>query len=124
MANPGRIVVEIGKALGKAVIAGVGLELARIATRAVRDRFSGPDEDGDGGGSGGDGGDVRRARGPAPRTPPTATETTKTTTTTTTAAPSDDSAPDDVEALRRENAALRAELGALRRDRRTGRDER
>jgi hypothetical protein len=40
----GKIVVEIGKALGKAVIAGVGLELARVASGHVKKRF-GPKDD-------------------------------------------------------------------------------
>lgn len=40
----GKIIVEIGKALGKAVIAGVGLELARVASGHVRKRF-GPKDD-------------------------------------------------------------------------------
>lgn len=93
MANPGRIVAEIGKALGKAVIAGVGLELARVATKAIRARF-GDGDDGD------DDGTTRAAKAkPTARQRANASE-----------------AHDDAEALRRENAALREELGALRRD--------
>ncbi len=92
MANPGRIVVEIGKALGKAVIAGVGLELARVATKAVRARFGDDDDDEQ-----------------APASPATSKRAAK-------PGDADDAAEDDAEALRRENAALREELGALRRD--------
>lgn len=35
----GKIVVEIGKTLGKAIITGVGLELARVASLKVRRRL-------------------------------------------------------------------------------------
>jgi hypothetical protein len=85
MAGPGKVVVEIGKALGKAVIAGLGLELARVATKAVKSRLgAAADRDGE------DGDD-------APKTAPAR------------------GAADDVATLRRENAALRAELDALRR---------
>ena len=94
MANPGRIVAEIGKALGKAVIAGVGLELARVATKAVKARFGGGDDDDE------------RAAAERNAPPRTATNASKGGT----------DAHDDSEALRRENAALREELGALRRD--------
>ncbi|MBM4282753.1 MAG: hypothetical protein FJ137_19045 [Deltaproteobacteria bacterium] len=84
MAGPGKVVVEIGKALGKAVIAGLGLELARVATKAVKSRFgAAADRDDD------DSDDAPKA------------------------APARDTA-DDVATLRRENAALRAELDALR----------
>lgn len=41
----GRVIVEIGKALGKAVVAGVGLELARIATGQMRKRLGVKDDD-------------------------------------------------------------------------------
>ena len=32
----GKLLVEIGKALGKAIVAGIGLELARVATGRVK----------------------------------------------------------------------------------------
>jgi hypothetical protein len=93
MAHPGRIVVEIGKALGKAVIAGVGLELARIATRAVRSRI-GVDRKND---NDDDDRAVDAHQGS------TARERSR--------------SADDILALRRENASLRAELDELRRRR-------
>ena len=40
----GKVVIEIAKALGKAVIAGVGVELARVASGHVQKRF-GPKKD-------------------------------------------------------------------------------
>jgi hypothetical protein len=40
----GKVVLEIGKALGKAVIAGVGVELARVASAHIQKRF-GPKQD-------------------------------------------------------------------------------
>lgn len=40
----GRVLLEIAKALGKAVIAGVGVELARVASGHVQKRF-GPKKD-------------------------------------------------------------------------------
>lgn len=40
----GKVVVEIVKTLGKAVIAGVGVELARVASSHVQKRF-GPKKD-------------------------------------------------------------------------------
>jgi hypothetical protein len=98
MANPGRIVAEIGKALGKAVIAGVGLELARVATRAIRTRLGDADE------SPGD--DDERAN---------ANMAGKTTTKT------KDGDDDEAAALRRENTALREELEKLRREQDAGR---
>jgi hypothetical protein len=91
MANPGRIVAEIGKALGKAIIAGVGLELARVVTKAVKVRFGardGDDEDDDGAATKNNTKVDRKAEANV----------------------------DDAAALRRENAALREELGALRRE--------
>lgn len=39
------VIVEIGKALGKAVVAGVGLELARLATGHMRKRLGVKDEE-------------------------------------------------------------------------------
>ena len=41
----GSVIVEIGKALGKAVVAGVGLELARLASGHMRKRLGVKDED-------------------------------------------------------------------------------
>lgn len=40
----GKVLLEIAKALGKAVIAGVGVELARVASGHVQKRF-GPKKD-------------------------------------------------------------------------------
>lgn len=40
----GKVLLEIAKALGKAVIAGVGVELARVASGHVQRRF-GPKDD-------------------------------------------------------------------------------
>jgi hypothetical protein len=77
MANPGKIVVEVGKALGKAVVAGIGLELARVVSKAIKARFDNDHDDDD----------ERKSQ----------------------------REPDTLEALRRENASLRAELDALRR---------
>jgi cell division protein FtsB len=38
------IIVEIGRTLGKAVLAGVGVELARLASLALRKRLDPSDE--------------------------------------------------------------------------------
>lgn len=43
--NAGKVLVEIAKALGKAVIAGVGVELARVASGHVQRRFGVRQED-------------------------------------------------------------------------------
>lgn len=86
----GKVLVEIGKALGKAVVAGIGLELARAAS-----------------------GHVKRVVGPKDAE----TETTTTTTTTTTAKkkpPQQTAAADDVDEVRKENQRLREELAALK----------
>ena len=40
-----RVLLEIGKALGKAVIAGVGLELAKVASDRVRRTFGAKKDD-------------------------------------------------------------------------------
>lgn len=86
----GKLLWEVGKALGKAVVAGIGLELARAATRQVKkvvgptdavDTSTDTDED-----------DRPTAQG---RRAATAKE---------------------VERIRRENAALREELVALKRE--------
>jgi hypothetical protein len=87
MANVGRIVAEVGKALGKAVIAGLGLELARVTTVFVRRRLGADDN--------------------AQRSAPTDDARDDR------AAQRKPSVDDDVEALRRENQALREELRAL-----------
>ena len=42
----GRVIVDIGKAIGKAVLAGVGLELAKVASDHLRKRL-GPKDDGE-----------------------------------------------------------------------------
>ncbi len=39
------IIVEIGRTLGKAVLAGVGMELARLASLALRKRLDPSDEE-------------------------------------------------------------------------------
>jgi hypothetical protein len=39
------IIIDIGRTLGKAVIAGVGLELARLASLALRRRLDPSEED-------------------------------------------------------------------------------
>jgi cell division protein FtsB len=39
------IIVEIGRTLGKAVLAGVGMELARLASLALRKRLDPTDEE-------------------------------------------------------------------------------
>ena len=39
------IIVEIGRTLGKAVLAGVGMELARLASLALRRRLDPHDEE-------------------------------------------------------------------------------
>jgi hypothetical protein len=46
--GPRNVVVAVGKALAKAVVAGLGLELARIASRAMRARLGLHDDDDDG----------------------------------------------------------------------------
>ena len=80
----GKLLLEVGKALGKAVVAGIGLELARAASGQVK-RAVGPKEKPQD--ANGDDADVR--------SPATAA---------------------DVERIRRENAALREELEALKRE--------
>ena len=92
----GKVLVEIGKALGKAIVAGVGLELARAATGHVK-RIVGPKDDGDGDND----------------ADPSAVKTR------TTAAKNNKKADlivdaDEVARIRRENASLRAELETLR----------
>jgi hypothetical protein len=93
----GKLLWEVGKALGKAVVAGIGLELARAASHRVK-RAVGPkradagavDEDGDNDRDGDH--QDRRAAG-KPRGATAA----------------------EVEQIRRENAALREELASLKR---------
>jgi hypothetical protein len=88
----GKLLWEVGKALGKAVVAGIGLELARAASRQVK-RVVGTKD-------GGDDHDDDRATS-APHRAGTATATATAT---------------EVERVRRENAALREELVALKRE--------
>jgi hypothetical protein len=95
----GKLLWEVGKALGKAVVAGIGLELARAASHRVK-RAVGPkrtdndapidDDDGDND----RGGDHQDRMAAGKRRGATAAE---------------------VEQIRRENAALREELAALKR---------
>ena len=87
----GKILLEVGKALGKAVIAGVGLELARAATGHVK-KAVGPKDDKD-----------------VSKDPPKdATKDADVTPAAATAA--------DVDRIRQENALLREELEALKRE--------
>jgi predicted RNase H-like nuclease (RuvC/YqgF family) len=88
----GKLLLEVGKALGKAVVAGIGLELARAASGHVKKAVGPKDKakDGqrrDGGSEDVDTDDERRTASAA-----------------------------DVERIRRENAALREELEALKRE--------
>lgn len=90
-----KLVVEVGKALGKAVIAGVGLELARAASGRVK-KVVGPKED------------EQLKEGESPTKVPKASDAKK---------HSDDDEVDVVAELRRiqrENEALRKEVDALR----------
>jgi hypothetical protein len=87
----GRILLEVGKALGKAVVAGIGLELARAAS-----------------------GHVKKAVGPKDKKSKRATGDDD-------ALDGDDdgdraATAADVARIRRENAALREELEALKRE--------
>lgn len=45
MVGPGNVIVEITKALAKAVLAGVGVELGRVASQRVRRRLGVQDDD-------------------------------------------------------------------------------
>jgi len=95
----GRVLVEIAKALGKAVIAGVGLELARAASghvkRAVgpKDKETAPKDVASDPASKDEAREPQRAE----------------------AASRDDAS--ELERVRRENDALRRELEALQRER-------
>lgn len=88
----GKLLLEVGKALGKAVVAGIGLELARAASGQVK-KAVGPKD---------------KARGAAKDTECDADAVDADPHRTATAA--------DVERIRRENAALREELEALKRE--------
>jgi hypothetical protein len=94
MTDPGKVVWAVGRALGKAVVAGLGLELARWTTQTFRRRLGLVDAD-DGVDDDDAGGGRRPTRRPAPPR-------------------SGEDGEDDVAALRRENARLREELAALR----------
>ncbi len=87
----GKLLLEVGKALGKAVVAGIGLELARAASGHVKKAVGPKDKAKDGqrrdGSDDVDTDDERRTASAA-----------------------------DVERIRRENAALREELEALKRE--------
>ena len=95
----GKVLVEIGKALGKAIVAGVGLELARAATGHVK-RIVGPKDDGDG---------DNDADPSAVKTRTTAAKKNKKADLIVDAVDAD-----EVARIRRENASLRAELETLR----------
>jgi len=90
----GKALVEIGKALGKAIVAGVGLELARAATGHVK-RIVGPKDKDDI-----DDDDTPKKK-PAKKkqTPDVVVDAIDS---------------DEVIRIRKENEALRAELEALR----------
>jgi hypothetical protein len=87
MSDPGKVVWAVGRALGKAVVAGLGLELARWTTQTFRRRLGLDEADDDE-----PVGTRQQARRRAPER----------------------AGADDVDALRRENARLREELAALR----------
>jgi hypothetical protein len=98
----GKILVEIGKALGKAIVAGVGLELARAATGQVKRavgakeaRTASADNAGD---KAGDKAGDTEAGQTKKADPVPARETS------------------ELERVRRENEALRQELEALKRE--------
>lgn len=98
----GKVLVEIGKALGKAIVAGVGLELARAATGHVK-RIVGPKDDDD-------------EDAPSQSTPKS---TGKSTGKSTKKKSADVVVVDAIDAvefarIRSENETLRAELEALR----------
>jgi hypothetical protein len=99
MTNPGKVIVEVGKALGKAVVAGLGLELARLTTQQLRRRLGVHDEDArknEDAKKDDDAHGAKSARGrDSGEVPAGATDNA-------------------VAALRRENEVLRAELAALR----------
>lgn len=84
----GKALIEIGKALGKAVVAGIGMELARAASGHVKRIASPKDKKGASAGTV----DEKHAGEEL-----------------------DDD--DELTAMRRENARLRAELAAMRRER-------
>jgi hypothetical protein len=95
-ADIGKILLEVGKALGKAVIAGVGLELARVAS-----------------------GHVKKAVGPKDDKAPSKDAAQDASKDATTSAPATAPAPataDDIDRIRRENAQLREELESLKRE--------
>ena len=89
----GKLLLEVGKALGKAVVAGIGLELARAASGHVKKAVAPKDQAKDG--------ERRDARDDVDTDDADQRRTA-------TAA--------DVERIRRENAALREELEALKRE--------
>jgi hypothetical protein len=87
----GKLLLEVGKALGKAVVAGIGLELARAASGQVK-RAVGPKDKAKAG-------ERRDARDDVDADDERRTATAA-----------------DVERIRRENAALREELEGLKRE--------
>lgn len=91
----GKVLLEVGKALGKAVVAGIGLELARAASGHVK-KAVGPKD---------------KAKGDTPAVDDGTVDEQDAGRTATAA---------DVARVRRENAALREELEALKRELRAG----
>ncbi len=92
----GKALIEIGKALGKAIVAGVGLELARAATGHVK-RIVGPKEKDDG--------DNDDDPSPAAKKPQKRAGI---------AVEAIDANADEIIRIRKENETLRAEVQALR----------
>lgn len=89
----GKLLLEVGKALGKAVVAGIGLELARAAS-----------------------GHVKKAVGPKDKAGKDDARHEKDSDGNTDADERRTASAADVERIRRENAALREELEALKRE--------
>jgi hypothetical protein len=101
--NPGKVVVAVGRALGKALVAGLGLELARLTTRQLKRRLGVVDDDDNNHNDDDNHHDnKRRARTGthAATSRPHAAGTTD--------------HDEAIAALKRENALLRDELNALR----------
>jgi|GEM_PF-1328514 len=103
----GKILVEIGKALGKAIVAGVGLELARAATgqvkRAVGSKEARATSDDKSTDKGADkGADTSTDKSAADANKVDAVPTRETS---------------ELERIRRENEALRQEINAIKRER-------
>ena len=105
MTNPGKVIVEVGKALGKAVVAGLGLELARLTTQQLRRRLGVHDEDAKQNEDARQNEDAKQDEGARRAKSARGRDSSEVP-----AGATDDA----VAALRRENEVLRAELAALR----------